>query len=462
MKKHKLNRREFLKTTLTATACASPLMALLGSLDTVEAAETAGNYKAIVCVLLEGGCDAYNMIAPTQNSSYADYLAVRQDIALNQAGLLPFEHINANSQNTLAYGMRENMSQMQELFNQERLSIIANVGTLVAPVTREDVLNGAPLPSQLFSHNTQRALWMLGNAANTENKGWAGRMGDVFYPAPNPYFNLTVGGNNIMQSGGIAEAISFRNASISPNTMEYYGFGPESGSDVLGSVYQQIYQQAQGAENKLLTTFANRRIEQLNQQIDLQGLFDGAQSFDGFSSGVHETGKPLGKQLELVAQLLSIRNNFPRQTNRQVFFVNHRDWDTHASDNEHQVGYLSESLGAFYAALEALGIEDQVTTFTISDFGRSLSPNGSGTDHGWAGHAFVMGGAVNGGDIYGQMPVMSPNSPDAWSDRVIPTTAMEEYLATIVKWFGATDTELDTIFPNLGSFAHRDMGFMTA
>ena len=460
MKNYKLNRRKFLKSTLAATAYASPLMAMMGALNKVEAAETGGDYKAIVCVLLEGGCDGFNMIVPTQNSSYADYQAVRQGLALNQEELLPFAHANVNELNSLAYGMRGNMSGMHTLFEAEKMAVIANVGTLVSPVTREDVLNDAPLPRQLFAHNTQRALWMLGNAANAENKGWGGRMGDVFYPTPNPYFNITTGGNNIMQSGGIAEAIAFRNASISPNTMESFGFGPASGDGELGAVYQAIYQNAQSAEHKLLSTFAKRRVDKLIQQISLQGLFDDVQTFDGFGSGIHETGKPLGKQLELAAQILSVRNNFPEQTNRQVFFVNHRGWDTHASDNAHQVGYLSESLAAFYAALETMGIEDQVTTFTMSDFGRSLSPNGAGTDHGWGGHAFVMGGAVKGGDIYGQMPAMTPDSPDAWSDRVIPTASMEEYLATIVKWFGTTDTELDTIFPNLESFARRDMGFL--
>ncbi len=460
MKNHTFNRRKFLKSSLVATACASPLMAMMDSLNKVEAAETGGGYKAIVCVLLEGGCDGFNMIAPTQNSSYADYKVVRQAIALNQEELLPFVHANANEVNPLAYGMRGNMSGMHELFEAEKLAVIANVGTLISPVTLEDVLNDAPLPRQLFAHNTQRSLWMMGNAANAENRGWGGRMGDVFYPTPNPYFNITTGGNNIMQSGGIAEAIAFRNASVSPNTMESYGFGPDAGDGELGTVYQAIYQNAQSAEHKLLSTFAKRRVDKLIQQVSLQNLFDGVQTFEGFSSGVHETGKPLGKQLELVAQILSVKNNFPVQTNRQVFFVNHRGWDTHAGDNEQQVGYLSESLATFYAALESMGIEDQVTTFTMSDFGRSLSPNGAGTDHGWGGHAFVMGGAVRGGDIYGQMPAMTPNSPDAWSDRMIPTTSIEEYLATIVKWFGATDIEMDTIFPNLGSFVHRDMGFL--
>ncbi|MFK5925590.1 MAG: DUF1501 domain-containing protein [Desulfuromusa sp.] len=460
MKRYVLNRRKFLKQSVIAAATTSPLLALLGSLDKLEAAETDGEYKAIVCVLLEGGSDAFNMIAPTQNDIYADYLAVRQDIALVQGELLEFSHANENGLNSLAYGMRSNMTRMQQLFVDNKLAIIANVGTLSQPVTLQDVENGAPLPTQLFSHNSQRALWMMGNAKDIETKGWAGRAGDLFYPSPNPYFNISVGGNNMMQSGGLAEAMGFRSASISPNTMEYYGFGPESGGGELGAVYQDIYEHIQNDNNKLLATFAKRRIGELDQQVILSDLFNGVASFSDFTSGVHETGVSVGKQLELVAQILSIRDNFPGQRKRQIFFVNHHNWDTHASDNEHQVGYLSDSLGAFDSAIASLGLTNQVTTFTISDFGRSLTPNGAGTDHGWGNHAFVMGGAVKGGDIFGQMPALHRDSPDAWSNRIIPTTAMEEYLATIVKWFGATDAELDTIFPNLNSFAQRDMGFM--
>ncbi len=175
---------------------------------------------------------------------------------------------------------------------------------------------------------------------------------------------------------------------------------------------------------------------------------------------MHETGVSLGKQLELIAKILSIKDNFPGQKKRQIFFVNHHGWDTHNGDNKHQVGYLSDSLGAFNDALEQMGIENQVTTFTISDFGRSLTSNGSGTDHGWGGHAFVMGGAVKGGDIFGKMPAMRKDSPDAVSNRMIPTTSVEQYLATIVKWFGATENELNAIFPNLGTFTQKDMGFM--
>ncbi len=455
-----LNRRDFLKRSLIGAASASPLLTMLGSLQHLEAAQSGGEYKAIVCILLEGGADIFNMVLPTQSHHYNNYYSARQEIALPQDTLLPLNHTNANGNNPLDYGMRDNMQQMQQLFQRKELAIIANIGTLVQPTTLEDINNGFPLPTQLFSHNTQRALWMMGNAKDVENKGWAARCGNLFYPIPNPYVNVTVGGNNMMQLGGITEAIAFDDAYISPNTMRYYGFGPESGGSELGNVYQNIYEAHQNSHHKLMAAFTRRRVNKLNQNVALEGLFDNVAQFNGFDNGVHESGRSLGRQLELVAQILSIRNNFPGQRKRQIFFVNHRGWDTHASDNKHQVNYLSDSLGTFQDAITSLGIANNVTTFTISDFGRSLTSNGNGTDHGWGTHGFVMGGAVNGGDIYGTMPALYRDSEDMWGNRMIPTTSMEHYLAAIVQWFGANDGELNTIFPNLHTFGTNHLNFM--
>jgi len=451
-KMKQLNRRDFLRYSAISTAMVSPLMSMLGALSTLEAAETASGYKALVCVLLEGGADFFNMVVPRENSSYEAYKNVRKNLAIPQESLLPVDHANINRNNPLKYGFRGNMQHLQQLFTSQNLAVVANVGTLLKPTTLDDIRKGAALPPQLFAHNTQRDLWMRGDARGVQKTGWAGRTSDTFYPVPNPYFNITAGGNNVMQQGGMAEAMAFSEPSVSPDTMTSYGFGPEAGGEELGTLYQKLYEQKSKDPHKLMAAFAQQRLFKLNQQEVLKDLFDNVASFEMFSTGVHESGKPLGKQLELVAQILSVKDNFPNKTKRQIFFVNHHGWDTHDSDNEHQAGYLSESLGAFYTALKQLGIENQVTTFTISDFGRSLSPNGAGSDHGWGNHAFVMGGAVKGGDIYGTMPAIAPNSPDAWEERMIPTMAVESYLAALVRWFGATDHELYKIFPNLSSF----------
>jgi uncharacterized protein (DUF1501 family) len=456
------SRRQILKFSLVATAL-TPLSSLAGRLGRLSVPADAP-FKALVVILLEGGADVFNMIAPTQSDAYADYRATRENIALPRESLLPFSHANRNGLNPASYGMRNNMTAMHSLFEQQKLAIIANTGTLLQAVTRSDVENGAPVPFELFAHNTQRSQWMLGDASGSQHQGWGARVGNTLYPAGNPWFNINAAdGNNLLQTGGPSAAIHFDEASISPNTMTSYGFGPESGGSELGRVYQALYKQQTESRNRLMAAFTHKRMDELLRPVRLEGLFDNVLQFDGFTDGVHETGKPLGRQLELVANILSVREEFQNrfQTSRQIFFVNQHGWDTHDSDNTHQVGYLSDCIGAFQNALAEMGIEDQVTTLSISDFGRSLTSNSAGTDHGWGSHAFVTGGAVSGGDIYGQMPALRNDSPDAWSDRMIPTTAVETYLATIARWFGLSESELNTVFPNLASFVQRDLNFMT-
>ncbi len=174
----------------------------------------------------------------------------------------------------------------------------------------------------------------------------------------------------------------------------------------------------------------------------------------------------VAKQLEMVSKLISIRDTFDDSIDRQIFFVGFKGWDTHKNQNERHpklLKELSQSLNTFYSALEELGVENQVTTFTASEFGRTLTANNSGTDHGWGGHNLVMGGAVNGGDIFGTMPRIELNSPDAIerSTRVIPTTSVEQYSATLASWFGLSDQKINAVFPGLKRFDLGDLGFMS-
>jgi len=448
-------RRDFFKQTLAATAGIPALISLLGAAEELEAAEASGDYKAIVCVLLEGGADVCNMIAPL-DEKYDAYKAVRKNIALAKESLLPL---------TGEYGMRENMGDMQKLFQDKKLAVIANVGTLVEPVTPQEVKEGSKaIPFELFAHNTQRNQWMLGDATGGSRSGWAARAADRLYDSGDTaatYANINAADvNTLLQNGGRHEAVQFADAEIPSDTMRSYGFGPESGGSDLGNVYQDIYESKMAARHKLMKVFASRHVVELNRPETLNGLFDGVKELE-FDTGVHEVGKPLGKQLEIVAKILSVKENFPGTPKRQIFFVNQHGWDTHDSDNEHQAGYLSRSLGEFQKALDEMGLSEQVTTFTVSDFGRSLSPNGAGTDHGWGSHAFVMGGAVKGGAIYGTMPRIEPDSPDAWHDRLVPTIATESYLATLAAWLGVAEDDLDTVFPNLKRFRTRNLGFFS-
>ena len=450
----KINRREFIKLS-AAAAVSSPLFPLSGSINRAQAANTGGGYKAIVCILLEGGSDSFNMVVPGSGQAYTDYATIRENMALAGNSLRVLSP--ATYDDNVEYGFHPKMERMHTLFEDGKLAVIGNVGTLIEPVTKAQVEAGAPVPGQLFAHNTQRDLWMTANAATIEGAGWAARLADIFDPS-SELFNITVGGKNLMQTGGVHQAFEFDGGDIYAFD-DFYAFRDDG---ALGETYRQLLDQNSVNSNKLIKAFADYRLRSIRQSNELSEVFNNASTFNGFSGGVHETGMPLGLQLEAVAKMLSVKDDLPGNPGRQIFFVNQHDWDTHSSAlgaESHKVAYLDESLGAFADALVQLGLENQVTTCTLSDFGRSITPNGAGTDHGWGGHAYVFGGAVQGGDIYGTMPKIEANSPDAITDRVIPTTSVEQYLATIATWFGATNNEVNVIFPNLNSFPVSNLGF---
>jgi uncharacterized protein (DUF1501 family) len=442
----KMTRRNFLLNTLTSAATL-PLASLLP-----RTGQAAGDYRALVCVLLEGGADSFNMIVPTQTTPYNKYAQLRGNMALPKNELLPLAGTD--------YGLHPRMNEMHDFFAQGRMAIVANLGTLIQPVTHEEAAAGTNLPLHLFSHNSQRDLWMTANARNIERTGWAGRL-KAAMDRDNAFFNVSVNGRNLMQRGPDGDAMVI-NGDIAPFD-DFYRV--RNGDTDPGLPYRKMIHLGMSDRNALVSDFARTRQDELNLLENAGGMLDGIETSTSFPPGVHESGKPLGEQLRLVARLIQaaqIPDNVPGNPRRQIFFVNHHGWDTHNTpldSNNHQVDYLDKSLGAFLAEMQALGLDDQVTTFTISDFGRSLTPNGSGTDHGWGGHAWVMGGAVHGG-ILGTMPRMEINSPDALDDRLIPKLAVEQYLATLANWLGAEDSHLDAAFPNLGSFSSSNLGFM--
>ncbi len=408
---NKVNRRKFLKTTVAATTAtlASPLFATSKS--------TAGeDYKAIVCVLLEGGADSFNMLVPKLDSAaYNRYKTARQDMALSRDKLLTLSKSS--------YGFHPNMPRLQRMFNHKNLAVVANVGTLNRPISKEEIVglkSGQKLikdmPNQLFSHVSQRDLWMM--AGNIEH-GWAAKVSDEL---KQDFTNISVGGQNTMQSGGKQKSFIAHD-----NT-----FG--------------LIDDPSGIMKKL---------KRLNGDVN-------------FDCDDEVVGKSLGKQLEMVAKLIEARKeaNFP---NRQIYFVRYDGWDTHdraicetkeCASGGLKIDKLDRSLGAFAATLEHLGLQDKVTTFTISDFGRTITSNTKGADHGWGGHCFVFGGAVGSG-FYGKMPEIRKNSPDALANNaVVPTTSVEQYMATLVEWLGDGKIDLIKVFPNLANFDKKTLGFM--
>ncbi len=434
-----IHRRSFLKAAF-AGAASLPLAALLAPRATNAA--TGNDYRALVCVLLEGGADSFNLLVPTASGAHAAYRRLRGEMALARQELLTLSGS--------AHGFHPRLHRLHRRYERGEVAVVANVGTLKRPLSRADVLAGNDLPANLFSHNSQRDMWMTADARDAQRSGWAGRLADALDGGP--FFNISVTSRDLMQRGR-REALTIA-SDIQPFD-DFYRL--RDGDTDLGLPYREMILAARQHSNALVRALAEMRQSELELYQAAGGMLDGIETHLEFPTGVHETGRPLGSQLAQVARLLQARQipgRVPGDPARQIFFVNYHGWDTHNTPldrDSHLVDYLDESLDTFHREIEILGIQNQVTTFTISDFGRSLTPNGAGTDHGWGGHAWVVGGAVAGG-IHGRPPVLEIDSPDAIDDRVIPEIAVEQYLAPLAAWLGADAADIATVFPNLTRF----------
>lgn len=450
------SRRKFLKTQLALGTC------LAAGLDVISSPAEAANlqgYKALICVYLAGGNDSYNMFVPMSASAHADYADARRFLALQRSRILPATP--ATYSDGQAYGFHPAMPQTQRLFGEGELAVIANVGSLIRPITkREYEARSAPLPSQLFSHNDQTNSWLAANARGAAGVGWAGHTMDIMYPngAPQPSPSISIGGNSLWQTGRRVRSFEVGTDGVGG---QYFPFhrGPVKLRDAFRTVHQS------SAQNSNL--FVREHAQTLERAEAFGNNVNSALEFaPGFSTPF--PGNRLSEQLKMVANLIAVRDRLDTNLNRQVFFVRIGGWDTHneqasADTNVHAnlLQQVDQSLSALHSAMTELGVADSVTTFTATEFGRTLTPNRSGTDHGWGGHSLVMGGAVRGGDIYGRMPEISRDSGDALrGGRMIPTTSVDQYSATLARWFGLSGSELGSVFPNLGNFATGDLGFM--
>jgi len=450
-------RRSFLKRQLILGGCVAAGFDVISG--PAQAASTNG-YKALVCINLAGGNDSYNMFVPTSASAHADYATARQFLAVPRAQALPVTP--ATYSDGQAYGFHPAMGESKRLFDSGQLAVMANVGSLVRPITKlEYESRSGAIPKQLFSHNDQTDSWLAANANGETGLGWAGRMMDTIYPGdfPAPAASLSIGGNSLWQ-----KASNVRNFEVGTSGVTGRYQPNHAGPMKLRDAYAAMHANAVSQSN----LFANSRAMVLERALDYADLINTSiESSPTFQTAF--TGGRLAAQLEMVARLISARASLGSDLNRQIFFVRLGGWDTHdnqiagVEDETHQalLGQLDAALGAFQNAMVQLGVQDSVTAFTATEFGRSLTPNSSGTDHGWGGHSLVMGGAVQGGDIYGQMPQISLDSVDTVNNsRFVPTTSVEQYSATLARWFGLSDSELNSVFPNLGNFATPDVGFM--
>ena len=345
------------------------------------------------------------------------------------------------------------MRGLQNLFNTGKAAVLANVGTLVQPVTKGDYRAGrAVVPPQLFSHNDQQGYWQVSRSDDSRNLGWGGRIADLLQganPGATVPMTISLGSESVLERA--AETSQYIMGSDGPRT-----FGPIEWNEDRRRAF--LAMMAPGAQAHVLErTFAARFNRSRDNAAALAAALEGAPAL-----ATVFPGSSLGAQLKMVARLIGVRSALDLK--RQIFFVSIGGFDHHdylLADQPHLLADLAQSLSAFYDATAEMGVEGDVTAFTASDFGRTLSSNGDGSDHGWGAHHFVVGGGVRGGRFFGRMPVLQNDGPDdvGWG-QIIPTTSVDQYAATLARWFGVGDSELGLIFPNLGNYATRDLGFM--
>jgi len=460
-----MKRRNFLKKGLYTSLAAGGLFSSGSTLQLISAAAAqnsslrgAADYKALVCVFMDGGNDSANMIVPRGTSEYQAYANVRGDLALPQGDLLAInDPINNGGR---SWGLHPELPGLQSLFNSNRAAVVSNVGSLAYPITQEEYQNNTvPKPPNLFSHSNQKTQWQTSIADGPSITGWAGRIADLLHVSENggnPLpMNISLSGNNQLQVG---------------QQLSQYQMGI-NGSLGLGDTYLVDHMARNNALTQLLNAsnshlFQNGYADIFNRAIELDAVIAAALANTpdlGVTFPEQSGSGNLAGQLEMVARMISVNSTLG--LNRQVFFCKVGGFDTHDDHlPAHAVGMrnLNGAISAFDQAMVNLQLDNQVTLFTASDFSRTWRSNGQGSDHGWGASHLVVGGAVNGGDFYGAMPVIEPDSSDSTSEhgRAIPTIAVDEYGATLARWFDVPVNEISTIFPNIGRFNTTDLGFM--
>jgi uncharacterized protein (DUF1501 family) len=422
----------------------------------------ATDYKALVCVFLYGGNDYANTVVPYDASSYAAYQAARPSFAHSRESLAATALTPATAPLDSAgvaheYALAPNLAPLVPLFKTGKLGVLLNVGTLVQPTTKLQYNNkSVKLPPKLFSHNDQQSVWQSSSAEGALS-GWGGRMGDLFQ-AGNTHSTFTcvnVSGNAVYLSGKTAVQYQVStNGSVPLAGLKNPLFGSAAATAALRTLITQP--RAHTLENEY--NIVSKR------SIEANEILTTALAATPALATVFPAANNLGDQLKLVARMIAASTALG--TKRQVFFVSMGGFDNHdgmLTDHPVLMTKLGDALAAFYAATTELGVANQVTSFTASDFGRTLTGNANGSDHGWGSMHMVMGGAVNGGKFYGTAPVVANGGPDdVGQGRLLPTTSVEQIAATVGGWLGVSDTDLLTMLPNLTNYnsSVRKLGFV--
>ncbi len=453
----KAKRRDFLHraAALTAGGFASRLapLSLLG-LAARANAQASTDYKALVCVFLYGGVDGNNLLLPLDTPGYASYTAVRpaaSGVGLASSDILPIQPANVSS----PYGLHAKLRDIHPLFAQGKLALLANVGTLNEPTTKQNFL--AKRPDSLFSHSDQQNQWQSSVSSAQSQTGWGGRIADRV-AAQNGAFPVvtSIAGSSLFIAGDTTAPLAVPTS----GGFGLVGIDANGPTGALLTAIQSLHAVDRG------NAYVKAAGDVFTQAVSLSGVVDpilssGSSSIQSLFAGQSSS---IAQQFLQVAKLIEARGRTGAR--RQIFFVALNGFDTHSNQlvvMNNLLGQLSPALRSFYDATVQLGVANQVTTFTLSDFGRTFRPaSGAGTDHAWGNHHLILGGAVRGGQMYGRYPTLALAGPDDadTAGRWIPSTSVEQYGATLARWFGLDDAALAAVFPNLARFAPASLGFL--
>jgi uncharacterized protein (DUF1501 family) len=452
-------RRRFLQdsTGLGLATAAAPFVVNLADIGEAAAA-TATDYKALVCIFLLGGNDHANTLVPYDAANHALYTNLRSAIAIPRADLAATALSPATPlAGGVQYALAPTLSPLLPIFNAGRMAAILNVGTLIQPTTKAQYLaRSVPLPPKLFSHNDQQSFWQASTAEGAKS-GWGGRMADLFL-LQNTATALTainVSNNAVFLAGKTANQYAVTTTGPVPlNGNAATLFGSATAATTLKALVA-------GAQPGLL---ANELARTSSRALTTYSQVSTALAAAPAISTAFPNGNTLGDQLKMVARLISVSQELGAK--RQVFFVSQGGFDLHsglAATQPVLLGRVADALRAFYDATVELGVANRVTAFTASDFGRTLVSNSSGSDHGWGSMHFVLGGAVKGREFYGRPPALADNGPDdVGQGRLLPTTSVDQYAATLARWFGVGDADMASVLPYIGNYAAatRNLGFV--
>ena len=443
------SRRAFLKRSaaLGLAGTATPFVTSLAAIGEAAAA-TASDYKALVCVFLYGGNDYANTLPPYDQASYNLYYAARSNIALARDSLAATALTPTNGLGGRQYALAPTMAPLLPLFNAGKMAVALNVGTLVQPTTKAQyTANSVKLPPKLFSHNDQQSYWQASSPEGATS-GWGGRLGDLFQSG-NGTATLTcvnAAGNAVYLTGKTAIQYSVSTSgpiALLSNSASL--FGSTTGMSTLRSLM------AGSNTNVLANEHGKVSKRALDTYTQVTNALAGA-PVGNFT--LFPANNALADQLKIVARMISVSQELGAK--RQVFFVSLGGFDMHdflVRDHPTQTALLANAMRAFYDTTTALGIANQVTTFTASDFGRTLQSNDDGSDHGWGSMHFVMGGAVNGQKIYGTPPAIgNATADDVGQGRLLPTISVDQYASTLANWFGVSAGNMATVLPNIGNY----------